>query len=74
MFKLENFKNFKFMWENVDIFAEKTKDNNVLVLLVSSKDPGDIYYLEHVVDWGAPIWWYQQWEVPWSLYTQPRLT
>ena len=32
MFKLENFKNFKFMWENVDIFAEKTKDSNVLVL------------------------------------------
>ena len=32
MFKLENFKNFKFMWENVDIFAEKTKDNNVLEL------------------------------------------
>ena len=36
MFKLENFKNFKFMWENVDIFAEKTKDNNMVVLLVSS--------------------------------------
>ena len=61
MFKLENFKNFKFMWENVDIFAEKTKDNNVLVLLVSSKDKEYIwrYYLEHVVDWGAPIWWCQ---------------
>ena len=41
MFKLENFKNFKFMWENVDIFAEKTKDNNVLVLLGASKDNVD---------------------------------
>ena len=42
MFKFENFKNFKFMWENVDIFAEKTKDNNVLLWKASSEDNADI--------------------------------
>ena len=30
-------------------------------------------HLEHVVDWGAPIWSCRQQEVPWSLYIQPRL-